>query len=183
MRKLVILFLLVGMTTGQAQIIQLEEARVSAKNVKVRADGEFKFVVVESYTNEFIKNPIAFMKKNFDIHLVLKEMENQNLDSYVVEFKNRKGHLIANFDKQGKLLGTSQAFKNIALPLPICRDLVTNYKGWTMTKNQYLASGEGDVLDKELYKITMKNGNQTRRVKIIPNRSPRGLASNYIPQK
>lgn len=178
MRKLVILFLLVGMTTGQAQIIQLEEARVNATNVMVKADGEFKFMVVESYTNEFIKNPIAFMKKNFDIHLVIKEMENQNFDSYVVEFKNRKGHLIANFDKEGKLLSTSQEFKNIALPLAVCRNLVTNHKGWSMTKNQYLASGAGDVLDKELYKITMKNGNQTRRVKIVPDRSPRGLASN-----
>lgn len=178
MRKLVILFLLVGMTAGQAQIIQLEEARVSAKNVPVKADGELKFSVVESYTNEFIKNPIAFMKKNFDIHLYIEEMNDKNFDSYVVEFRNTKGHLTANFDKEGTLLSTVQNFKNIPLPLPVARDLVRNHKGWIMTKNHYLASGKGDLLDKELYKVTLKNGKDTRRVKIIPERSSRGLASN-----
>lgn len=178
MRKLVILLLLVGMATGQAQIIQLDEAKVSAKDGKVKANSELNFTVLETYSNQFQKNPIAFMKENFDINAVIMDLQNSDYDSYVVEFKNRKGHLIANFDNEGKLLSTSQAFKNIALPLAICRDLVTNHKGWAMTKNQYLASGTGDVLDKEVYKITLKNGKETRRVKIISDRSLRGLVSN-----
>src|SRR5690606_8500987 len=145
MRKLVILFLLVGMTTGQAQIIQLEEARVSAKNVKVKSDGEIKFMVVENYNNEFLKNPIAFMKKNFDIKPVMDELKDRNFDSYEVEFRNRKGHLTANFDKEGVLLSTVQAFRDIPLPLNVARELVKNHKGWKMTKNQYLASGKGEI--------------------------------------
>src|SRR5690606_16594116 len=178
MRKLVILFLLVGMTAGQAQIIQLEEARVNAKNVKVKANGDLNFTVVESYSNQFQKNPIAFMKENFDIHTIIKDLQDLNYEIYEVQFRNKKGHLIANFDRDGTLLSTSQAFKNIALPLSICRDLVKNHQGWTMTKNQYLASGEGELLKKELYKITLKNEKETRRIKIVPDRSPRGLASN-----
>jgi len=178
MRKLVILFLLVGFTTGQAQIIQLEEARVSAKNVKVKTDAEIKFSVVENHANEFIKNPIAFMKKNFDIRLVIEEMKNPNYDSYVVEFRNSKGHLTANFDKEGALLSTVQTFKDIPVPLDVARELVKNHKGWKMTKNQYQASGKGELLDKEIYRITLKNGKETRRVKIIPVRSSRGLVSN-----
>jgi len=178
MRKLVILFLLVGMTAGQAQIIQLEEARVSAKNVKVKSDGEIKFMVVENYNNEFLKNPIAFMKKNFDIKLVMDELKDRNYDSYEVEFRNRKGHLTANFDKEGTLLRTVQDFKNIAVHLSVGRELVRNHKGWIMTKNHYLASGKGDLIEKEVYKITLRNGKDSKRVKIIPKSSSRGLVSN-----
>ena len=178
MRKLVILFLLVGMTTGQSQIIQLDEARVNASSVKLNADGELKFSVVESYSNEFVKNPIAFMKKNFDIKLVMEEMKDKNYDTYEVEFRSQKGHLTANFDREGTLLGTVQAFRDIAVPINVARELVRNHKGWTMTKNQYLASGKGDLIDKELFRITLRNGEDTRRIKIIPDRSSRGLASN-----
>lgn len=178
MRKLVILFLLVGMTTGQAQIIQLDEARVNASSVKLNADGELKFSVVESYSNEFVKNPIAFMKKNFDIQNFIDQMGSGSYDTYAVEFRNKKGHLTANFDNKGKLLGIAQDFRDIVVPLDVARELVKNHKGWLMTKNRYLASGKGDLIDKELFRITLRNGEDTRRIKIIPDRSSRGLASN-----
>lgn len=47
-----------------------------------------------------------------------------------------------------------------------------------MKKNLYLAGGKGDAVDKELYRITLKNGKSAQNVKIIPDRPSRGLASN-----
>ena len=179
MKKLVYLLLLAGIATGQAQVIQLDEERVNARAVKITSYGEdLKYAVVEDYKGQFHQNPIAFMREKFDIHSFIEQMKGSGYDSYVVEFRNSKGYLEANFDEEGTLLSTSQKFKNIALPLGVARDLVTKHKGWTMKKNLYLASGKGDVVDKELYRITMRNGNKTKTLKIIPNRPARGLASN-----
>ncbi len=179
MRKLVILLLLAGIATGHAQIIQLDEARVDVKNLKIIAEGEgLKFTILEEYSNQFQKNPLGFMKENFDIFPFIEQMKGKNDIPYLVEFKNRKGYLNANFDKRGTLVSTSQKFKNIPLPLAVSRELVKKYKGWAVTKNLYIASGKGENLDKELYKITMKNGKKSKNVKIIPDRSNREVVSN-----
>ena len=177
MKNLLILFLLAGIATGHAQVIQLDEAKVT-NTAKILSDGDSRYIVLEDYNSQFMKNPIGFMKENFDIHLFIEDMEDQGYDFYVVEFRNRKGYLVANFDDRGELLSTSQRFKNIPLPHAISRELVSDYKGWSMTKNLYVASGKGDALDKEQYKITLKNGKSSQTVKIIPDRPSRGLASN-----
>lgn len=179
MKKLVYLLLLAGIATGQSQVIQLDEARVHGRAVKITSYGEdLKYAVVEDYKGQFHQNPMAFIREKFDIHSIIEQMNGSGYDSYVVEFRNRKGYLKANFDEEGTLLGTSQKFKNIALPLGVAQELVTKHKGWTMKNNLYQASGKGDALDKEIYRITLKNGNKTRNVKIIQDRSTRGLASN-----
>lgn len=178
MKNLIILFLLAGIVTGQAQVIHLDEARVTNAAKIITNGSNSKYVVLEDYSGQFMKNPIGFMKENFDIHLFIEQMKGENYESYVVEFRNKKGYLVANFDDQGNLVSTAQRFKNIPLPLSVARELVTDYKGWEMTKNLYIASGNGDALDKELYKVTMKNGKSSQNVKIIPDRPSRGLASN-----
>lgn len=177
MKNLIIMFLLAGIVTGHAQVIQLDEARVT-NATKIVADGELSYIVLEDYSGQFMKNPIKFMKENFDIHEFIGQSLDEPYDLYRVEFRNRKGFLIANFDDKGKLLSTSQRFKDIALPYSISKELVADYKGWKMTRNLYLASGKEDALDKEVYRITMQNGKSKKNVKIIPDRPTRGLASN-----
>ena len=39
-----------------------------------------------------------------------------------------------------------------------------------MVKNTYTASGKSDQIDKELYRIKLKNGNKSQIVKIVPDR-------------
>ena len=108
----------------------------------------------------------------------LQFLVNVNVFSYDVGLQSLKGALMANFDRNGVLLTTAQKFKNIPLPLAISRLLVKDHKGWAMTKNSYVASGKGDVLNKELYRITLKNGKNTQNIKIVPDRLPSGLVSN-----
>lgn len=177
MKKFIILFLLAGIATGHAQIIHLEEARVTT-TPKIISLGDSRYVILEDYSGQFMKNPIGFMKENFNIHLYIEDMKGEDYDSYRVEFRNRKGSLVANFDDKGTLVSTSQRFKDIPLPLVIRKQLLANYGGWAMTKNLYIASGRGDEINKELYKVTMKNGKNLQRVKIVPDKQSRGLASN-----
>ena len=136
------------------------------------------FIVRESYAGEFSANPIKFMKENFDIQNFISyldqkkstDLQKSHYESYRVTFKSNKGHLEAKFSKDGELKGTEQKFNNILVPLNVRRELYTSYKGWKMVKNTYTASGKSDQIDKELYRIKLKNGNRSQIVKIVPDR-------------
>ncbi len=183
MKTLIVLLLLLGfMTTSQAQqITELEEAKVNfapnAVNVSSNLD-EYTFIVKESYTGEFLENPIAFMQSNFDIDAFIASVSNE-YDEYLVTFKSSKGYLEATYDKEGNLEETSQRFKDIVLPLKVRRELYRKNKGWTMIQNKYLASGKADRIDKEVYKIKLANGNKKQKIKIDPRDiGDSGVASN-----
>ncbi len=173
MRTLIVLLLLVGfISTSQAQqITELEEANVSyAPNaVKISSNlDSYTFTVKENFAGEFIKNPIAFMKENFDINAFIANIDNDAYDEYLVTFKSSKGYLEASYDDDGTILKTSQRFKDIVLPLDVRRALYKNHKGWTMVQNKYMASGKGERIDREVYKIKLENGNKKQNVKIDP---------------
>lgn len=153
------------------KITQLEEAKVgfAPLNVKVNEDGDsFNYVVTESYAGQFAKDPIAFMKANFDIQNFIAMHEDRDYDSYHVTFSSKQGFLKADFDRDGSLVRTFQKFKNIILPVDLRRELYSSYKGWNMTSNKYVASGRGDILEKEIYRIKLENGDQKQNIKLDP---------------
>ncbi len=108
MRTLIVLLLLVGfISTSQAQqITELEEAKVNfaLDVVKISSNlDEYTFTVKENYTGEFLENPIAFIKENFDIKDLITSINNDKYDEYLVTFKSSKGFLEAYYDKDGLL--------------------------------------------------------------------------------
>ncbi|QYA27059.1 hypothetical protein G3I01_16675 [Gramella sp. MT6] len=183
MKTLIFSLLLIAVTTfSQAQeITQLEEAKVgfAPLDTKISRDGDrFTYKVGEAYAGEFSKDAIAFMKANFDIQNFIAEFNGQDYDSYVVTFTSPKGFLTADYDEVGNLVKTYQKFNDIALPLDVRREVYMANKGWTMTKNKYVASGRGDLIEKEMYKIKLENGNQKRTMKLDPRASGSSVASN-----
>ncbi|HSM63554.1 MAG TPA: hypothetical protein VK833_06420 [Gillisia sp.] len=183
MRTLILLLLLVGLiNNSQAQqITELEEAKVIAPNaVEISSNlDNYTFVVKENYAGEFIKDPIGFMKENFDINSFIAAVNNDDYDEFLVTFKSAKGYLEASYDDRGNLLKTSQRFNDIVLPLNVRRDLYSNHKGWTMVQNKYIASGKGERINREVFKIKIKNGNQSQNIKIDPRTiGSSGVASN-----
>ncbi|AVR45889.1 hypothetical protein C7S20_11855 [Christiangramia fulva] len=166
------LLLLVAATFTQAQeITQLDEAEVgfASLNTKItRVGNTFSYKVKETYTGEFIQDPIAFMKANFDIQNFIEENEGEDYDTYLVSFSCSKGSLHANFNKEGDLVNTSQKFINILLPHEIRQEVYRNNIGWTVTKNKYVASGNGDRLEKEKYRIKLEKDGQKKIVKLDP---------------
>ncbi|WP_026934793.1 hypothetical protein [Christiangramia echinicola] len=182
MKTLIFSLLLIAVTTfSQAQeITQLEEAKVgfAPLDAKITRDGDsFSYKVNEAYTGAFSKDAIGFMKANFDIKNFIAEY-GKDYVSYEVTFTSSNGYLSADFDQDGNLVKTFQKFKDIVLPLDIRREVYMANKGWTMTQNKYVASGRGDLIEKEIYKIKLENGNQKRTMKIDPRISGSSVASN-----
>ena len=163
------------------EVTHLEETKVTfgpfVTDVVSNLDN-YSFIVEENYAGEFSKNPINFMKENFDIKSFITyldgrkrtDLQKSHFESYQVTFSSNKGYLNAKFSKEGELEETAQNFKNIALPLNVRRELYTSYKGWNQVKNTYTASGKSDQIDNELYRIKIKNGNRSQIVKIVPDR-------------
>ena len=168
------------------EVTQLEETKVTFEpfvtDVVSNLDN-YSFIIEENYAGEFGKNPINFMKENFNIKGFISYLDGQestdlqksHYESYQVTFSSNKGYLNAKFSKDGELEETAQNFKNIALPLNVRRELYTSYKGWNMVKNTYTASGKSDQIDKELYRIKIKNGNRSQIVKIVPDKIGRDI--------
>jgi len=183
MKNLIIysLLLFFVVSVKAQEVTQLEETTVTFKSIGfdvVSNLDNYSFIVKENHAGEFSKNPINFMKENFDIQSFISFLDRQNrshlrktdYESYGVTFSSSKGYLEAKFSKDGELVETSQNFKNILVPLNVRRELYRSYKGWNMVKNNYTASGKSDQIDKELYRIKLKNGNKSQIVKIVPER-------------
>lgn len=174
MKNVFLLLLMMGiLTTGQSQIIQLEETdvRFSPKIQKMSSlkDG-MVLKINEEYAGEFSKNPLLFMQENFNIQNFIDELNNESYNYYVVDFRSSKGKLEAWFDGQGNLIETTQRFKNVALPRSIAHSLVKDYEGWTMTRNIYKAFGDGEGIASEKYIIRLKNGNKNQTLRISPEK-------------
>jgi len=183
MKKLIIysLLLLCVISVKAQEVIQLKTTTITFQPIGFDAVSNldnYSFIVKENYVGEFSKNPIEFMKANFDVHSFITYLDGRkstnlrktDYESYGVTFSSSKGYLVAKFSKDGELTETAQNFNNILVPLNVRRELYTNYKGWNMVKNTYTASGNGDQIDKELYRIKLKNGNKSQIVKIVPDR-------------
>ena len=182
MKTLIFSLLLIAVTTfSQAQeITELEEAKVgfAPLDAEITREGDsFTYKVNEDYAGAFSKDAIGFMKANFDIKNFIAEY-GEDYDSYLVTFTSSKGYLSADFDEEGNLVKTYQKFKDIVLPLDLRREVYMANKGWTMTGNKYVASGNGDLVEKEFYKVKLENGNQKRTMKIDPRASRTSVASN-----
>jgi len=183
MKNLIIysLLLFFVVSVKAQEVTQLEETTITFESIGfdvVSNLDNYSFIVKENHVGEFSKNPINFMKENFDIQSFISFLDRQNrsnlqktdYESYRVTFSSDKGYLEAKFSKDGELTETAQNFKNILVPLNVRRELYTSYKGWNMVKNTYTASGKSDQIDKELYRIKLKNGNKSQIVKIVPER-------------
>lgn len=161
------------------EVIQLEETEL---NFKPTAEVVFEdysngiIRVKENFARQFQDNAIKFLEENFDIHQFLRESE-EEYDQIEVTVKSSNGLLLATYDENGDLVKTYQKFKDVPLPSDIRNQLFASHgMGWAILKNNYVASGMENKINKETYVVHIKNGNSKDKLKITPNRVT-GVAS------
>lgn len=161
-------------TIGQAQeITKLEEVKIAYTPLVgqiVQNGDEFTITLKNFASNSFIKNPIGFMKENFDIHKFIAAVEKDNgkfdYHAYVIRIMSSKGYMVANYDSEGNLRSTKQNFTNILPPYNIRVQVYGENIGWQIEKIKYMASTKGEILNKALYKMTLQLGSQKRNITI-----------------
>lgn len=184
MKTLIISIALVvgaSMVCPAQEITVLDEAKLvfaPSRAEVIQSGDQFIYKVNGNLSKEFAKNPIAFMKANFDIQKFIKQVGNDKYDGYLVSFESPNGSLRAEYNHNGKLLKTLQNFKNVILPKQISKELYLNYNGWVIVKNRYVAKTRGEIVHKEVYTVVLENGNDRQRVKVDGKNIGSVVASN-----
>jgi hypothetical protein len=169
---MVCIVLAVGMTQAQEKVL-LDPVVIEHDAQKVFTASNVEganFIIEEERFNEFFEDPIGFAKKNFDITPFKLEEDTE----CEVKFTCSKGYLQAVFNKSGDLVSTRQRYKDILVPADLRDRLLEEHKGWTMVRNKYIAEGEGDQINKEVFKIKLveMNGNGVKRIEMVPGERP-----------
>ncbi|WP_029034856.1 hypothetical protein [Salinimicrobium terrae] len=161
-------FLLAFIATGNSQIV-LDEAKVNFTKASMQLDPATQTLVIqipEKEVGEFGKNPLVFMKNNFDVESFIKDNSDQDYSEFQVNFVSNKGHLTARFNKDGDLISSQQKFKNMRLPHDVQLEIAHLYNNATVLRTRSFAHSKGWIIDKEYYKIKLDDGERTRRVRI-----------------
>lgn len=172
MKRIITIIFLMGwvLTTYSQKVIQLEETKLNftpTANIIFEdyANGIVK--VRENYATQFHLNAIDFMIENFDIQRYIAETGNDPRD-IIITATSSKGFLRAIYDDKGNLLNTFQKFVDIPLPYAVRNEVYAQYKGWTITRDKYIASGRESNIDTEKYIVYLEKGKDRAKLKITP---------------
>lgn len=179
MKKLVICMLLLGMVSvGHTQIL-LKEATVISDPASLKLDPYSNSLTIqmsEDRVGEFGENPLMFLKNHFDFQSFANQNRGNNFDNYQIWFKSTKGYLLANVDKDGNLLSSSQRFKNVMLPKEDRDKILADYGKVKFTSSKYFASSKGWDIDRAYYRVKISDGKKTTRVRIDVPHSKASIA-------
>lgn len=173
MKNLILCLLLVCFfSTGHSQIL-LKEAKVNYQPESMKIDQNSSSLVVtipEKIAGQFQKDPLEFMKTQFDIQKLVTDNKKENYRSYLINFKSKKGYLAAKFNRKGDLVSSHQKFRNIKLPESARLQILEKHRDAAILGNKYYASTKGWNVHKSYYKVKINDGKKIRRVRIDKDR-------------
>ena len=106
-----ILLSLTAAILSAQEVTVLDEARLfyAPLNVAVTQEGDsYVYNIKESQARQFARDPIGFMKANFDIQSFIAHTAKKKYHAYLVTFKSTNGALEVDFDSKGNLLDAAQ---------------------------------------------------------------------------
>ncbi|MGB7842903.1 MAG: hypothetical protein WBL21_08945 [Salinimicrobium sp.] len=167
MRKLILCMFLLGIiTTGHTQIL-LKEANVFSDAASLKLDpysNSLTIHIPETRVGEFGEDPLMFLKNHFNVNNFVQANKDLNFSSYQVWFKTKKGYMVAELDKEGKLLYSVQKFRNIILPQETRKGIRAKYPNAVIVQNKYVATTNGWDLNRKFYMVKIKDGNKVKRL-------------------
>ncbi len=151
MKKLLIGLLALGFTT---QFMFSQEIELS----EVYLDVNYQYL--DAIASEDVAESVQMLEKEVAYYdLKESDLYNNEYDKYRVSFFIPEGHIIAAYNKVGKIIRTTERFKNIKLPKTILRSILEQYPNWEIVEDAY----EVDYTDKsgiarKQYKVKLMNG-------------------------
>ena len=161
MKKFIIGLLVLGLTSQAfAQITEVEELSevvVTAVNYK--------------YLNAMDNTEAAIPVQMLERKVAAYDVQEQDYyiddyDYYTVQFYIPDGKIVAVYDAEGKVMRTIEKFKDIKLPKAVNKALTERFPNWELVSDVYLVSYSESKGASKTYKLKLKNGDKTMRVKM-----------------
>ncbi|MGB5236766.1 MAG: nicotinate-nucleotide adenylyltransferase [Flavobacteriaceae bacterium] len=161
MKKLILGLFIFGLTTQVfsqiTKVEQLSEVVVTAVNYKYLNQTDNKDAAI----------PVKMLERKaaaYDIQA--QDFYQDDFDFYTVSFYIPDGKLVAVYDPDGKILRTIEKFDNIRLPEAVRESLASRFPNWEPVKDIYRVTYKENRGAKKVYKLKLKNGDKTMRVKM-----------------
>ncbi len=91
---------------------------------------------------------------------------NNRSEKFQVAFKQKDGNIFATYDRDGKILTSSEKFKDIALPPVVRNTIYKDNPGWILHSNAYMVSYNHGKDVKKTYKAQIRKGNLKKYLKL-----------------
>jgi c-di-GMP-related signal transduction protein len=143
-------------------------AQVVLPEVKVVS---FNYKYLNAVDNKELAQPVKRLEMEAAAYDVKSsEYYEEIYDTYFVSFYIPEGSILAQYDKDGNLMRTTEKFKNIKIPRSVQIAVANKYPQWKIAKDVYLVSyfGPNEEASKR-YKLLLENGDKRLRVKTNEN--------------
>jgi hypothetical protein len=96
----------------------------------------------------------------------ISELYGDEGDTFDVSFTVPRGKIIAAYDKNGKIIKTTEKYNNVRLPMEVVQAISKRYPDWSIIEDIYLVKYHCDSDDlKHRYKVTIKKNNDIMTLK------------------
>ncbi len=159
MKKLILVLLILGMTNPfyAQDPIELGEVFISAMNYKYLSAVDHKEAAVSVQMLE--KEVARFRAEGRDLYV-------DQFSTYEVSFYIPDGRIVALYDEEGNVLKTIERFKNVQLPEKVRMAVKDQFPKWKIVKDVYEVKYTEGTGAKKVYKMKLKNGNETIRIRM-----------------
>ncbi|AUP77506.1 nicotinate-nucleotide adenylyltransferase [Flavivirga eckloniae] len=162
MKKLLLGIFIFGLTLqGNSQTIELANTVISTNYEYLDA------IDLDNAPNLVKKLETAIL--NFDKNDLAK-LYDKEFEIYEVTFFVPEGKIVAIFDKEGKIIRTTEKYNNVKLPQEVLQAISKRYPNWGIVQDNYLIKYHRtqDSIE-QIYRVKIKNDNKTMRLKTDEN--------------
>lgn len=161
MKKLILGLLISGLASqAYAQVVQTEqlsEVVVMAANYKYLNESDNKEAAI----------PVKMLERKVAAYDVQESgFYQDDWGLYTVSFYIPDGKIVAVYDADGKVIRTIEHFKDVALPKEVRNALASRFPNWELTGDTYRINYNDRDGAKKNYKIRIRNGEKTMKVKM-----------------
>jgi hypothetical protein len=119
--------------------------------------------VEEDEMPEFVKN---LENKAARFNITESPIYDGNFEAYEVMFSQSNGTVLATYDQKGKILETTERFKNITLPYNVRTKIYKEHPGWVIHSDAYLVSYFHNQEVEKICKVQLRKDGKRKNLKI-----------------
>ncbi|SHM82323.1 Putative beta-lactamase-inhibitor-like, PepSY-like [Chitinophaga jiangningensis] len=163
-KGLTLVMLLVAVALGataQDQETLLKAERIKSDQLPPEVVAAYKKKFPSANLKDIVKIPTKTYKKDWEIDELHKPTGDEQY--YTLYLSGTGMNLEALYDKKGNLIRANEVAKNVALPRTITTYIVTNYKGYNITKDKVKRFIEPNKINAD-WEVTVAKGGDTKRL-------------------